>query len=256
MPFGLLVVGLALNWVAVRDQGSGSRDQGPEGGTSRAGSQPQAPCLLVYLSTHRPGPRRAGRDQHVGFADLRAACRRRMRRRGLAGAALAGRGRWRAAGGRSDLRLAVAAYWPFYAHYEAQVGQGAGSLVAASSAGCAPASPLDDWLVIWGFFLLLAVCYVVVVWRRGSAGTEERRSEGAEEQRSEVVITEGRIRMERSRQKILVMRVPARGGKKPRRREQRSQRSSSFAALCKLHGESQRGCGGGARTRRAVDPRP
>ena len=25
--------------------------------------------------------------------------------------------------------LAVAAYWPFYAHYETQVGQGAGSLV-------------------------------------------------------------------------------------------------------------------------------
>ena len=80
----------------------------------------------------------------------------------------------------------MAAYWPFYAHYEAQVGQGAGSLVGRFLGWVRAASPLDDWLVIWGFFLLLAVCYVVVVWRRGSGGAEEQRSRGAE---GEVVIT-------------------------------------------------------------------
>ena len=101
--------------------------------------------------------------------------------------------RWLGAAGGALLAalisaLAVAAYWPFYAHYEAQVGQGAGSLVGRFLGWVRAASPLDDWLVIWGFFLLLAVCYVVVVWRRGSEGTEERRR-GAEEQRDEVVIT-------------------------------------------------------------------
>ena len=104
MPFGLLVVGLALNWVAVRGRGSGIRDQGPEGG-GRVGQSAsrEVPCLLVYLSTHSPGPRRAGRDQHVGFADVRAARRGCIRCRGLAGTARAGCGRWRAAGGL-DLR--------------------------------------------------------------------------------------------------------------------------------------------------------
>ena len=74
--------------------------------------------------------------------------------------------------------LAVAAYWPFYANYEAQVGQGAGTLVSRLLGWVRGASPLDDWLVIWGFFLLLAVCYVVVVWRRRSRGAEGQGSRG------------------------------------------------------------------------------
>ena len=89
---------------------------------------------------------------------------------------------------------AVAAYWPFYAHYEAQVGQGAETLVGRFLGWVRAASPLDDWLVIWGFFLVLAVCYVIVVWRRGNGGApaEEQRSRGVlrDEQGSEVVITE------------------------------------------------------------------
>ena len=86
--------------------------------------------------------------------------------------------------------LAVAAYWPFYANYEAQVGQGAGTLVGRLLGWVRGASPLDDWLVIWGFFLLLAVCYVVVVWGRRSRGAVGQGSEGAEEQEGTVVITE------------------------------------------------------------------
>ena len=94
--------------------------------------------------------------------------------------------RWLGAAGGALLAaliflLAVAAYWPFYAHYEAQVGQGTGALVGRFLGWVRAGSPLDDWLVIWGFFLLLAVCYVVVVWRRGSGGAEGR---GAGEQGS------------------------------------------------------------------------
>ena len=138
MPFGLLVVGLALNWVA--RGGSWKLEAGSpklEGGLpaeqvwkleeehAEAGAQetenegaapplpasprprvPVSPCFLVSLSTcllMRLGPRRTGCDQHMGFADVRVTRRGRVRRRGLASAALAGRGRWPVAGGR-DLR--------------------------------------------------------------------------------------------------------------------------------------------------------
>ena len=114
--------------------------------------------------------------------------------------------RWLGAAGGALLAalislLAVAAYWPFYAHYETQVGQGAGSLASRFLGWVRAGSPLDDWLVIWGFFLLLAVCYVVVVWRRGSGGAEGRRASRGRKRRSprsrsarrEVVITQDGI---------------------------------------------------------------
>ncbi len=50
------------------------------------------------------------------------------------------------------------------------------------------ASPLDDWLVIWGFFLLLAVCYVVVVWRQESGKAEAERYVGEGDPPSGAVI--------------------------------------------------------------------
>jgi len=81
--------------------------------------------------------------------------------------------RWLGAAGGALLAalislLAVVAYWPFYAHYEPQVGQDAGTLIGRFLGRVRAGSPLDDWLVIWGFFLLLAFCYVVVVWRQQS----------------------------------------------------------------------------------------
>ncbi len=102
--------------------------------------------------------------------------------------------RWLGAAGGALLAalislLAVAAYWPFYAHYEAQVGQGSGALVGRFLGWVRAGSPLDDWLLIWGFFLLLAACYVVVIWRRGSRGAEEQRGGWAEKQQEKVVIT-------------------------------------------------------------------
>ena len=53
MPFGLLVVGLALNWVAVRDQGSGRsgiRDQSREDESAQSWRESLSPCLPVYSS--------------------------------------------------------------------------------------------------------------------------------------------------------------------------------------------------------------
>ena len=219
MPFGLLVVGLALNWVA--RGGSWKLEAGSpklEGGLpaeqvwkleeehADAGTQqtenegaapplpasprprvPVSPCFLVYLSTCLLMALALGALGVINTWDLPTYALL------VAGACIVAgwrARRWLGAAGGLLLAavisaLAVAAYWPFYAHYETQVGQGAGSLVGRFLGWVRAASPLDDWLVIWGFFLLLAVCYVVVVWRR----SEQRRSGGADEQGAGVVIT-------------------------------------------------------------------
>jgi uncharacterized membrane protein len=170
MPFGLLVVGLALNWVAVRGQRTEGGERVGQGAGRRALVYLSA-CLLIALALGALGA--------INTWDLPTYALL------VAGAfAVAGwrARRWLGVVGGALLAvlisgLAVAAYWPFYAHYQAQVGQGAGSLVGRFLGWVRAGSPLDDWLVIWGLFLLLAVCYVVVVWRRGSGGTEEPRSE-------------------------------------------------------------------------------
>ena len=168
MPFGLLVVGLALNWVALRGQESGVRGQGSGDKSSRrSGLVFLSTCLLIILALGALGvintwdlPTYA---LLVAGAFVVAGWRTR---------------RWLGAAGGALLAalislLAVAAYWPFYTHYQAQVGQGTGSPVARFLGWVRAGSPLDDWLVIWGFFLLLAICYVVVIWRQGSRGAED-----------------------------------------------------------------------------------
>ena len=188
MPFGLLVVGLALNWVAVTGQESGVRGQGTEGG-GRVGHR-AGRGVLVYLSTCLLIALALGALGAINTWDLPTYALL------VAGACVVAgwrARRWLGVAGGLLLAavvsaLAVAAYWPFYAHYETQVGQGTGSLVSRFLGWVRAGSPLDDWLVIWGFFLFLAVCYVVVVWRRGSRGAGERRSKGPREQGGEVVI--------------------------------------------------------------------
>ena len=152
---------------------------------------PVSPCFLVYLSTCLLIALSLGALGVINTWDLPTYALL------VAGACIVAgwrARRWLGAAGGLLLAavisaLAVAAYWPFYAHYETQVGQGAGSLVGRFLGWVRAGSPLDDWLVIWGFFLLLAACYVVVVWRQGSGGAEEQGSRGAEEQEGEVVIT-------------------------------------------------------------------
>ena len=239
MPFGLLVVGLALNWVAragswkleagswqleTGNAGTGEQETENGGATRHFAVSPAhrvtaspyrripvssrhlvslSTCLLIGLALGALGAINTWDLPTYALLVAGACVVAGWRAR-----------RWLGAAGGVLLAavisaLAVAAYWPFFAHYEAQVGQGTGALVGRFLGWVRAGSPLDDWLVIWGFFLLLAVCYVVVVWRRGSGGAEERRgrgqrsrgaeeqgrgaeeqgSRGAEEQEGEVVIT-------------------------------------------------------------------
>ncbi len=179
MPFGLLVAGLALNWVVVRGQGTGDRRQ-------EAGRAPDklieergrkvlvslSTCLLIVLALGALGA--------INTWDLPTYVLL------VAGAfVVAGwrARRWLGAAGGAMLAalivlLAVAAYWPFYTHYQAQVGQGTGTVVGRYLDWVRAGSPPDVWLTIWGFFLLLAVCYVVVVWRQERGGGERGRGGG------------------------------------------------------------------------------
>ena len=53
MPFGLLVVGLALNWVVTRGQASGVRGEEPLKVNEPHGARPAAslfPCLFVCFT--------------------------------------------------------------------------------------------------------------------------------------------------------------------------------------------------------------
>jgi len=240
MPFGLLVVGLALNWVVsrgtgVRNQGSGARNQGSGIGDMGTGSKeqgteigeqgtgnreqgagnrralpnpqssipnPQSPvpgprflvslstCLLIVLALGALGaintwdlPTYA---LLVTGAFILAGWQMRRWPGAACGLVLAG----------VILALSVAAYLPFYTHYKAQVGEATGSVIGRFLGWVHAASPLGEWLVIWGFFLLLAVVYVTVAWTRlnrsdegageqGSGGAGEEGGEGAEELGSE-----------------------------------------------------------------------
>ena len=224
MPFGLLVVGLALNWVArggswklearssklegglpaeqvwklEEEHADAGAQQGENKGATPhlpASPRPRAPvspchivsystCLLVSLALGALGVINTWDLPTYALLVAGACVVAGWRARRWLGAAI---GVLLAA---VVSALAVAAYEPFYAHYQAQVGQGTGSLVSRFLGWVRDGSPLDDWLVIWGFFLLLAFCYVVVVWRRGCGGAEELRSKGAREQGCGVVITE------------------------------------------------------------------
>ena len=71
--------------------------------------------------------------------------------------------------------LAVGAYWPFYAHYQSQVGQGEGFLLGRYLGWVRAASPLPAWLTVWGSFLALSLGALVWLWRRPEDG-ESRAS--------------------------------------------------------------------------------
>jgi uncharacterized membrane protein len=60
---------------------------------------------------------------------------------------------------------AVGMYWPFYAHYQSQVGQGEGFVVARYLGWVRAASSLPAWLTVWGIFLLLSLGALVWLWR-------------------------------------------------------------------------------------------
>jgi len=65
---------------------------------------------------------------------------------------------------------AVGAYWPFYTHYQSQVGQGEGFLLARYLSWVRAASPLPTWLTVWGILLWLCLSTLVGLWRWTEGG--------------------------------------------------------------------------------------
>jgi len=202
MPFGLLVVGLALNGVRdaearrqraeVRNQRSGVREQEVGISAPAAGLPARSPANLpTYRFTNLPTPPSTRHlvslftcflttvalgalgaintwDLPTYFLLIAGACvvagwRRRGIIAAVGGALLAG----------VMGVLAVVAYWPFYAHYQAQVGGQSGSLIGRYLGWVRGASPLGPWLVVWGFFIFLAYSFILVELRR----RPERRGE-------------------------------------------------------------------------------
>ncbi len=216
MPFGMLVVGLALNWVigdrepgtgeqepGTGDQEPGAGDQEPGAGDQEPGARdqelgtgdqelgarlpipgPRSPVLslhsLVALSTYLLLTLSLGALGAINTWDLPTyallvigalglAGWRSRRRQGLLGALLLA---------PLTVALAVAAYLPFYLHYQAQVGGGAGSLIGRFLGWVRAASPTKSWLNIWGVFLFLALSYAWVEFR--GDGRSRASADGAE----------------------------------------------------------------------------
>ncbi len=197
MPFGMLVVGLALNWVigdresgardqepgagdqepgtgdqepGARGQGSGAGDQEPGTGDQELGARwpipsPRSPVLsphsLVPLSTYLLLTLSLGALGAINTWDLPTYALLVIGALGLAGWRAR---RWQALMGALLLAvltvaLAVAAYLPFYTHYQAQVGGGTESVIGRFLGWIHASSPLKPWLNIWGVFLFMALSY-------------------------------------------------------------------------------------------------
>ncbi|MGQ9491173.1 MAG: DUF2298 domain-containing protein [Anaerolineae bacterium] len=176
MPFGMLVVGLALNRLLAREQGAGEREE-------EAGAGAALRRVFVSVASPIPGAllaRRLGRWPACLFLVVSLGALGAINTwdlptyallvvavflvggwwdgwRGLARAILPA---------LTTVAVAVGAYWPFYAHYQAQVGNSGGRLIGRFLAWTRGASPLSDWLTIWGFCWLLAMSYLAVVWWR------------------------------------------------------------------------------------------
>lgn len=155
MPFGMLVVGLALGWVR--------RGEGEEEGE-------QDSRVFVCLARLAFLAGALGALGAINTWDLPTYALLVVGAFVLAG--WRSRRRWAfatvplAAG--ATLALAVAAYLPFYAYYQAQVGGQTGPLLARYLGWVRASSPLKPWLSIWGLFLFLALSYVLAeLWPGG-----------------------------------------------------------------------------------------
>jgi YYY domain-containing protein len=171
MPLGMLVVGLALNWITNLPIYQSTRFLVS---LRQAQGKLLSTCLLVSLSLGALGATNTW-DLPVYFVLVAAAFLVTGWRRGTSfpcwGSSTSEGRSWRAGVGAilavgAIGALAVAAYWPFYTHYQAQVGNEGGSLFGRFLAPVRAASPLGPWLVVWGFFVFLAFCFVLIELRR------------------------------------------------------------------------------------------
>ena len=161
MPFGMAVIALALDWLV---------------GRPRSVRTWLARLLLIGLCLGVLGAINTWDlptySLLVAAALLVAAWRApvggRRRVAAIASAALAAAG---------VVALAALAYAPFYANYQAQVGGGEGNVVDRFLGLVRDPSPTSKWLLIWGFFLFVAISYtVMMLLRRGL--TAEQGSAG------------------------------------------------------------------------------
>ncbi len=186
MPFALLVVGIALNWMLGQASGVRGQESGVSGRWSghpfRVALSGLWPCLLAVLSLGALGAINTWDlpvyALLVAAALLLAAWRRGGALRLPGAGALAG-----ALGG-----LAVAAYWPFHSSYQPQLGGGGGPLIARYLDWVRAASPFWAWLGVWGFFVVLALAFVLIEARRWLiARAETTASESLRAERHTVV---------------------------------------------------------------------
>jgi YYY domain-containing protein len=186
IPFGILVIGLSFNVLKTAEAGSTQESPAavpgavlPAAGTTFSNSAFgfsyfTMKLLLLALALGAVGA--------INTWDLPTytllvlvvfllAGWRRGRLRSLLGSALAAL----LAGA-----LAIAAYWPFYAHYRSPVVRGGGPLLPAGRylAWTHQGSPLDEWLLVWGIFLFLAYSFAVIeLLRRPERGPQSHGSD-------------------------------------------------------------------------------
>jgi YYY domain-containing protein len=163
MPFGVLVLGLALNWLSSHLRLSLEQAflnvvvLGIALGALGAINTWDLPTYaLLVLGALMLRGWRSGRGSVAGGLA-----------RGFVAAAVI-------------VLLAVAAYWPFYASYVPQIGDGHGPLLARFLGWVRDASPLESWLQVWGGWLFIAISYVLAEWVRGRrrAGSKRGSSRG------------------------------------------------------------------------------
>jgi uncharacterized membrane protein len=144
MPLGMLVVGLALNWVLVR--------------RPRAGIPWTLACLgLLIVALGALGATNTWDLPIYALLVAGAFWLVAWRRRDLL--SLAGALALSAA----VTALAILAYGPFYTHYHVGIGGNDGPFLAHYLAPVHGSSPVDTWLLVWGIFLFLA--YSIAFWQ-------------------------------------------------------------------------------------------
>jgi YYY domain-containing protein len=167
IPFGVLVIGLSFNWLKTTGQREALSTASP-GADPIAGS-------LAHVELR---PKHRVLYEALGIL-LLALCLGAMGAINpwdlptysllvLAVLLLAG---WRAGRIATLLRsalaallvtaLAVAAYWPFYAHYQPPVARAGGPMLARYLNWTHGGTPLDEWLLVWGIFMFLAYSFAL-----------------------------------------------------------------------------------------------
>lgn len=152
LPFGILVIGLALNWLRSH--------------LRLSAGQAFFNMAMLVIALGALGAINTWDLPTYALLVLGALMLRGWRR--IVGAGLApawglalGFGAAAAIGA-----FAIAAYWPFYASYVPQIGNEHGPLLARFLGWVRDASPLKPWLQVWGGWLFIVASYVIAEWVR------------------------------------------------------------------------------------------